>query len=165
MIDLLNDPAYLHMLINHVPVLGLVLALLVLVTGLLFRNRFAMRLGLVLVAVTAGSTLLVVRYGDAAYPAIFGELDGDGRAWLDYHVHMAETWSIVLYCNSAVAAAACFVGWVRGAALASASLVAVLVTCGGVASAVVIASAGGKISHSEFRITEPPRLESPRRLE
>ena len=56
-IDLLNEPAYRHMLINHVPIVGLFVAFVVLIAGLAVRQSALLFTGLVLVALTAGATI------------------------------------------------------------------------------------------------------------
>ena len=65
MIDLLQDPAYRHMLLNHIPIIGLFMSFLVLVTGMVVRQKSLLLTGLVLVALTAGASIPVARYGDA----------------------------------------------------------------------------------------------------
>ena len=54
---------------------------------------------------TAGAAWPVAQYGDAAYPAIYDGLDGHGRAWLDHHAEVAETWLPLLYATAVVTAA------------------------------------------------------------
>ena len=113
MIELLDDPAYRHVLLNHIPVIGLGMALLVLIIGVALRQTALLLVGLALVALTAGSSIPVGIFGDDAYPAVFDGLNGDGRAWLDYHTHIADTWLPVLYANTALALIALGVGIAR----------------------------------------------------
>ncbi len=70
MIELLGDPAYRHVLLNHVPVIGLTVAFVVLTIGAVLRQTAILRTGLVLVALTAGVSIPVGIFGDDAYPAI-----------------------------------------------------------------------------------------------
>ena len=160
MIDLLQDPAYRHMLLNHVPIIGLFMALVVLATGLVVRQSALLFMGLSLVALTAGASLPVAQYGDAAYPAIYDTLDGHGRDWLDYHAELAETWLPLLYANAGLALAALIASIVRPGMLLWASLLVALVTLGGIIGASVVARSGGKIQHPEFRLSDPPVVES-----
>jgi hypothetical protein len=159
-IDLLGDPAYRHVLLNHIPIVGLFVALAVLLTGIALRQTALLFTALVLVALTAGSSIPVAHYGDAAYPAIFDTLDGDGRKWLDYHAELAESWLPVLYANTALAVIAIIAGALRPRLLPWAALLVALVTLAGFAGTTIIASAGGKIQHPEFRISDPPEVES-----
>lgn len=164
MFELLEDPSYQHILLNHLPVTGLSIALLVIGVGAALRQAAMLRLGLVLVALTAGSSVLVGISGDDAYPAVFDVLDGDGRAWLDYHTHLADTWILVLYANAALALVALGVGAARRALLLPCALVVMLVALAGLGTAGWIAEAGGKVKHPEFRLDDPPQFDAPRRL-
>lgn len=159
-IDLLATPAYRHMLLNHIPIIGLLVAWLVLVAGLATRQRVLLFTGLVLVALTAAASVPVARYGDAAYPAVYDVLDGHGRAWLDYHAELAATWVPVLCANAALAVIALAVGLLRAQFLLWVSLLVALATLAGIGGAGIVASAGGKIQHKEFRFSDPPVVES-----
>jgi hypothetical protein len=163
MIDLLQDPAYRHMLLNHVPIIGLFMAFVVLATGLVARQAALLFTGLTLVALTAGASFPVARYGDAAYPAIYDTLDGHGRDWLDYHVEVAESWLPLLYANAGLALVVLVACIVRPGLLRWASVLVALVTLASIVGASVVARSGGKIQHPEFRLTDPPVIESLRR--
>ncbi len=165
MIELLDDPAYRHMLLNHVPVIGLATAALVVACGLALRQAAIMRVGLALAVLTAGAAFPVARFGDAAYPAIFDQLDGDGRAWLDYHAYLADRWLLLVYAACAVSAIALLLGWLRPRLLIALAAVALLFSLAGFGTAAWIAMAGGKIKHPEFRMDDPPKPKSSRRLD
>lgn len=160
--DLLQDPAYRHMLLNHIPIIGLFVAFLVLVTGLVVRQTALLFTGLVLVALTAGMSLPVATYGDAAYPEIYDSLDGYGRDWLDYHAELADTWLPLLYANAALAVLAILMVAVRPGLLRWVSLLVAVLSLASIGAASIIASAGGKIQHPEFRLSDPPQVESSR---
>lgn len=152
------------MLFNHVPIIGLAVAFVVLAAGVALHQTFSVGLGLVLITVTAGFSIPVARFGDDAYPAVFETLNGDGRAWLDYHVLLADRWIKVLYANTALALIAMGLGGLRPPWLRPAAIVVLIVTLGGIASAVLIAHAGGKIKHPEFRLEDPPETDGAGRL-
>jgi hypothetical protein len=160
LMDLLSDPAYRHMLLNHVPIIGLTVALLVLLMGLLLRQPLLLLAGLLLVAVTVGTSLPIAHYGDAAYPGIYDTLDGHGRAWLDYHAHVAETWLPALYANTVLAVLALAIGVLRRPLLWWAAALVSLTTIVSITGASLVASSGGRIKHAEFRIQDPPVVPS-----
>ena len=74
MTELLSDPAYRHVLLNHIPVIGLIIAFVVLIIGVVFRQTAVLLTGLALVAVSAGLSLPVGIFGNEAYPAVFDRL-------------------------------------------------------------------------------------------
>jgi len=160
MFELLDDPAYRHVLLNHLPTIGLALSWCALVAALALRDRVAMQIGLLMIALTAGSSIPVGMAGDDAYPAIFDELNGTGRDWLDYHAYLGDTWLPVIYFNAVAALIAFIAGTARNHLLLASSAGIVLITIGGLAAGVVIGGAGGKIKHEEFRLYDPPDYEA-----
>lgn len=157
-LDLLGDPAYRHLLLNHIPIIGLAVALAALCAGLALRHAALLFTALALVALTAGMSVPVAGYGDDAYPAIYDALDGDGRRWLDYHAELAERWMPLLIANAVLAVIAIVVGAARRPLLVWAAALVALVTLAGIAGAGIVASAGGRIQHPEFRIGDPPAV-------
>lgn len=155
-LDLLADPAYRHMLLNHLPIVGLAIALLVLLIGLASRQSPMQFTGLALVAITAGAAWPVAQYGDAAYPAIYDGLDGHGRAWLDHHAEVAETWLPVMYTTTLAAVAACIAGALKRAVMTWVCVAVFVLGCGSLTGAAIVAKAGGQVQHPEFRLTDPP---------
>ena len=149
--EFLQDPAYRHVVLNHFPITGLLVAWIVLVAGLVLRQRETSRVGLALVALTAGSALFVMSAGEAAYPAAYDALDGSGREWLDRHAELAGTWGRTLYLTLALAAAALAAGVWRPAWAAPASTAAALSAAVALGATAAIADAGGKVRHAAFR--------------
>ena len=156
LLELFEDPAYRHVLVNHLPVTGLAFAWLVLLFATIENRWRSISFGFALVLITSASAIIVMNSGDDAYPFIYDMLDGVGRAWLDHHTRIADDWGRLLIGNAVLAAAAIGLGawrasWQRR--LAIALLASTLVS---LSAAVFIAEAGGKIRHSEFRLSDPP---------
>ena len=154
--ELLEDPAYRHVLLNHLPVTGLAMSWICLACGAIEGRWRSIFFGLTLVAATSASAWFVMSAGDDAYPFIFDLLDGTGQAWLDHHTEMADQWGRLLYVNAVLAILAALLGQVRPSLRRLAAVLVLLTTLGGLASAALIAEAGGKIRHPEFRLTDPP---------
>ena len=163
-IELLQDPAYLHVLLNHFPLTGLGFAGLVLAWGTIEGRWRSMLFGLALVIVASASVLLVIESGEDAYPFVFDALDGISRRWLDHHAYLADRWGSAVLGNGVLAALALGLGhrrpdWRRPLAIA------VLVsTTASLLAASVVAEAGGQIRHAEFRLSDPPIHDEPGRL-
>ncbi len=163
-LELLEDPAYRHVLLNHLPSTGLAIAWLVLAWAMVERRWSSVCFGLVLVMSMSGSSFLVTSAGDDAHPFIFDTLDGPGREWLDYHTHLSDRWRHVLSANAVVTALAIAAGVWRERLRTSVGVVVLVSTLAGLVAVSVIAEAGGKIRHPEFRLSDPPVFDSPGRL-
>jgi len=153
----LRQPEYVHVLLNPLPVYGLIIAWLGLLIAFFFRSRRAQIATLALVLISSLSAWPVYEFGQQGYDRVLSMADEDGRAWLDEHKDRAENLIWIFYALailSAVAIAAP-IKWPKSFAPL---VIAVLLL--GVANLVVggyIAYAGGKIRHREFRNEPAPK--------
>jgi hypothetical protein len=161
---MLEDPAHRHVLLNHLPILGLGMAWIFLAWAMFDRRWSTSIFALSLVAALSASTLLVVSTGDAAYPFVFESLDGPGREWLDYHTHLGDRWGWGVAANGLVALLGIVVGHRRESLRRVVVLVVLVTTLAALGLAAVVAEAGGQIRHPEFRRGVPPAYEAPGRL-
>lgn len=159
-----ENPAYRHVLLNHLPITGLALAACVLAWGVIEDRWTSIVLGLALVALCSLSAVLVLQSGDAAYPFLFDQLDGRGQGWLDHHAFLAERFGRCLPINGVLAALAIAAGLRRLAWRRRLGFALLATTCASLMVAGVIAEAGGQIRHAEFRTSNPPVHDSPGRL-
>ena len=88
--SLLNRPEYIHVAINHFPLIGLFVAMLALLAGLLFRARAVTLTGLALVCLLALSIWPVYAYGEAGYDRVLSMSDEPGEAFLKYHAEWGQ---------------------------------------------------------------------------
>ncbi|HEY8899097.1 MAG TPA: hypothetical protein VIM61_01595 [Chthoniobacterales bacterium] len=86
----LQHPGYLHILINHLPIIGTAMGVLALLVGLALRSRAALLPGLVIVLVAGISAWPVYETGSDAYKSIRKISDYDGSDWLDEHMDRAD---------------------------------------------------------------------------
>jgi len=155
----LQNPAYRHLLINHIPIVGLAFSVLSLGVALLMRNRPAQILALALVCFSAASMVVVNRTGHEAFEQLRTWVDDPGADWMDAHLDRAEKATPVFYVLAVLALVAALFPkrWPRVAlALTLGSLILALV-CFGFSG--WIAKAGGQIRHPELRAsaaTPPP---------
>jgi hypothetical protein len=154
--ELLEDPAYRHVLLNHLPLTGLGFAWLVLAWGVIEKRSPSIVFGLTLVLLTSAMAIAVMDTGDDAYPVIYDRLDGISRDWLDHHTELADRWGRLLIGNAIAASAALGTGLWRRTWQRALAILVLGTTVFSLAAASVIAEAGGKIRHPEFRLSEPP---------
>ncbi|MEY2563879.1 MAG: hypothetical protein QOH88_2072 [Verrucomicrobiota bacterium] len=155
----LQQPEYLHVLLNPLPVYGLAIALLGLILAIVLGARAGQVTALVLILICAASAWPVAHYGEAAEDRVTAMADEAGAAWLKAHAHRADNFIYTFYALALVAAAAIFLPrkWPKSARpLLVATLILALASLG---AGFYIAYAGGKIRHREFRNTLPPVTE------
>ena len=152
----LQQPEYLHVLLNPLPVYGLAIALFGLIAAIYLGTRGGQVTALVLIFACAASAWPVAHYGEAAESSVLAMADDDGQAWLKAHEHRADKLIYFFYALALVSAAAIFAPkkWPKTTRpLAVATLVLAIASLG---AGFYIAQAGGKIRHQEFRNVPPP---------
>ena len=156
----LRQPEYVHVLLNPLPVYGLLISWIALVAALILKSRRALIVTLLLVFITSMSAWPVYEFGQQGYDRVLAMTDDDGHAWLDEHQERAEKVIYIFYALAALSAAAILIPlrWPKS----SAPLAISVVLLGAVAlgSGCYIAYAGGKIRHREFRNEPPPPIKS-----
>jgi hypothetical protein len=156
----LRQPEYVHVLLNPLPVYGLLVALIGLVIALLLKNRRAQIATLLLVFITSISAWPVYEFGQQGYDRLLAMTDDDGHAWLDEHQDRAEKLIYVFYALAVLSGAAVIlpIWWPRSSV--PLALLVALLAAATLASGSYIAYAGGKIRHREFRNEPAPPIRS-----
>lgn len=161
----LFTPAHLHLAINHVPIIGLAVATLPLLIGILFRSRGALASGLLAVVLCVGTLPAIMETGEAAQESfvdgsIEPGMDQAGKAAFREHSGRARFTAPVVYAAGllAVIALAALIKFPREAAIVGlAVLIGVALS---ISLSVWTAEAGGRIRHAEFRATQPAQAAS-----
>lgn len=158
-ISKLSQPEYVHILINHLPIIGLMVAAALLAVFLLLRNRGAVAAGMVAVAVLALSAWPVLLTGQKAYEKIEQLADESGKAYLARHMDLAERWIYLYVATAFVAAAGAVAVRKRPQWLFPSAIVVLVLAAGCLIVGAVIAENGGMVRHPEFRSGPPPEVE------
>ena len=147
------SPAHLHLVLNHIPVLGTMLfAPFVLVWGLLRRSRDVTQIGLLLAVLLAVTTIPIYLTGEPAEEQV------ENQPWFDEprveaHEERAEAGLIAVLVTGAAALAGL---WLARGGRPYRRDVSIAVLIGLVVSASLFALAaldGGQIRHDEIRPT------------
>ena len=154
-LDELGNPAYRHLLINHLPVIGLAAGALALFLSLFLRSHVARMPALIVVLVMAASAIPVHITGEQAFKSVRYEADEAGADWLDLHSDRADRGMPAFYALAALTIVALVVPlkWPR-----TALPFAILTLLGAMACIGVggwISQAGGPIMHIELRPAAP----------
>jgi hypothetical protein len=152
----LRQPEYIHVLLNPLPVYGLLIGLVGLVLALVLKSRRAQIATLTLVIISSASAWPVYEFGQQGYDRVLSMTDEDGGAWLDEHRERGEDLIWIFYVLAALSAIAIAapIKWPKSSLpLAWAVVLLGAVTLG---SGVYIAYAGGRVRHREFRNEPAP---------
>jgi hypothetical protein len=154
------EPAHLHVLLNHLPLTGLAVAVVVLLAALLLRNRPAIVFGLVLVGLLSGSAWPVIESGESSYVRVRELADEDGKTQLRRHMLLADRWGKLYFATAAVAVLGLLAAWKWPRGFYGLAVLAALLALASLLAGAFIADAGGKIRHPEFRGV-PPHADHP----
>lgn len=156
LMETLFTPAHIHLAINHVPIIGLAVACLPVLIGILFHNRGALASGLLAVILCAGTMPFIMETGEEAQESfvdgsISPGMDVAGKAAFREHAHRAKFTAPVVYAAGILALVALLAlikfprqaAWIGWAVLVGSAL--------SIALSIWTAEAGGRIRHPEFR--------------
>lgn len=153
----LQQPEYVHTLINPLPVYGLALGLIALVVALFLRKRAAQITALVIVFVAAMSAWPAAHYGKEAKDSVYSLSDDPGDAWLLEHENRADKLLWLFYTLAVVSAAAIVAPKKFPKSALPLTILTLILAVGSLGAGGYIAYAGGKIRHKEFRNEPPPK--------
>jgi len=149
-------PEHLHVVLNHLPLVGLGASLIPLVVAVVMRQRAMLVVGLGMCLLFAGSMPLVMWTGEGAMERlgndeVAGPLDSDGFDWMLIHEERAHKVAWLVYVAAALAAAGLICAWKRPTWMYRVGIAVALVGLLSLPAVMWVAEAGGKIRHPEFR--------------
>ena len=140
--------AYMHLILNHIPMIGMPVALIFLLYGFYFKNPSSQRFSLFVLIALSALVVPVYLTGEPAEEVV-EHLPGVVESVIESHEEAAEV-SLVLTLITGLTA---FVAlWFHKDERKSRALNLAVVACASVAvaSLVYTANLGGKIRHTEF---------------
>lgn len=149
-------PEHLHVILNHLPVLGLGLGIFALLLALLMKSRPAQIVGLAVILICSGSAYPVLRLGQEGYRNVRRIADEPGQDWLDAHMDRAEDWIGIYYALTALSLAALIVPRYKPRTAVPLAVLTLILSAASFGAGVWISDFGGKVRHSEFRTGPPP---------
>ncbi|NQV53931.1 MAG: hypothetical protein HQ500_12150 [Flavobacteriales bacterium] len=153
------DATHLHLLTNHIPILGSLFGFLLLLTGMLMKNRTVEIVALATILLSAVFTLPTYFSGEEAEHVI-EKIQGISEFQLEEHEEHAEL-SLWMMMVSGILALMALVSYFYAKHLTRITRIATLiVTAIAFATLVPLALHGGKIVHSELRSGDAPSVEA-----
>lgn len=163
---------HMHLLVNHVPILGALFALSLLAASFVWSPDVLRRTALVVLIATAAAAAVADLTGEPAEDAVKG-LPGVRREAIHAHEEMAEASYIGAVALGALALGG-LVRWRRAPVPRSATLVALAGTVALSGAMAYTGLLGGRIRHTEVRpgatsadatLVEPPRDRPPQEVD
>lgn len=145
----MND-AHLHLVVNHFPIIGTILGLGILITGIILKNNTVKNTAYVLFIIAAIFAAFSMGTGEGAEEMV-EDMPSIGKEIIHEHEEMAEKLAIVLYSLGVIALLGLFMNYKNNTKANSVSYVAVIVAVIAVFFAQQTGTTGGEIRHTEIR--------------
>ena len=145
----MND-AHLHMVVNHFPIIGIILGFGILVTGLFLKNNSVKNTAYCLFIVGAIFAAVSMATGEGA-EEIAEKLPSVTDQIIEKHEEMAEKLAIVLYALGVISLIGLFSNFKNHSKAIFVSYIAVVVAIVGMFFGKQTGTSGGEIRHTEIR--------------
>jgi hypothetical protein len=152
----LEQPEYIHVLLNPIPVYGLAMGLAALIIALALRSRRARICACALILIASASAWPASHYGQQGYYRVKAMSDTEGKNWLEEHKRRGEQFAFAFYVLAAIALFSLGAEWKRSRAALPLTIATFLFAAGTLGIGGYISYAGGHIRHKEFRFEPPP---------
>lgn len=157
----LDQPQSIHVLLHPLPVLGLAVAVIGLILGLIFKSKGGVSISLLLIALTAASAYLVFQSGEKTEHLMEEGFDKETSGWVHEHEQRAGTAIYLFYVTAFVAVVALAIGPVVPGFARGATWAALALACLCILAGAWIGYAGGRIAHPGLREGPPPVQAAP----
>ena len=144
------NEAHLHMVFNHFPIIGTILAIGILIAGLLSKNRSIINTSYVLFVIGAIFGILSMNTGEGAEELV-EDMPGIGWKIIHEHEELAEKMALLLDILGVLSLVGFYFQYKKNA---KEKLVSYIILLIGIASLFVIqkvGTSGGEIRHTEIR--------------
>jgi len=145
----MND-AHLHLVVNHFPIIGTILGLGILITGIILKNNSVKNTAYVLFIVAAIFAAFSMGTGEGAEEMV-EDMPSVGKQIIHEHEEMAEKLAIVLYVLGVISLAGLYLSFKKHAKAKLVSYLAVIIGVVAVFFAQQTGTTGGEVRHTEIR--------------
>ena len=150
----MND-AHLHLVLNHFPIIGTILGVGILITGIILKNNTVKSTAYALFIVAAIFAAFSIGTGEGAEELV-EDMPTVGKQIIHEHEEMAEKLAIILYVLGTISLAGLFLNYKNHAKAQLISYVAFVLAIVGVFFAIQTGTTGGEIRHTEIRSNDAP---------
>lgn len=144
------NAAHQHLVINHFPIIALILGVLVMLIGILAKSSVTRRVGLLLFLIAGITSMVTMSTGEGA-EEIVEHLPGTDHHLIHEHEEHAEAMMPFMWGIIALSLIALFMEWKKKSMAMIASITVLLVGMIATYFAREVGTSGGEISHPEIR--------------
>jgi len=150
----MND-AHLHLVVNHFPIIGMILGLGILIAGIILKNKSTKNVAYVLFIVAAIFAFFSMSTGEGAEELV-EDMPSIGKQIIHEHEEMAEKLAIVLYALGFVSLVGLYLNIKNHTKATLVSFIALTIGVVAVFLAQQVGTSGGEIRHTEIRSNAIP---------
>jgi uncharacterized membrane protein len=150
----MND-AHLHLVVNHFPIIGLILALGILVAGMILKNNSVKNTAYALFIVSAIFAAFSMGTGEGAEEAV-ENMPTVGKQIIHEHEEMAEKLALILYLLGVISIGGIYLNIKNHSKAKLVSFIALVVAIVGLYAAIQTGTTGGEVRHTEIRANAVP---------
>lgn len=145
----MND-AHLHMIVNHFPIVGPILGLLLLIGGLFFKNTPIKNTAYFLFIIATVFTVFSMTTGEGA-EEIVEDMPTIGHEIIHNHEELAEKFAIIMYLLGAVSVIGLITNIKKHSKANFFSYAILVISIVAVFFSTKVGTSGGEIRHTEIR--------------
>ncbi|MBN1477864.1 hypothetical protein JXA47_14010 [Candidatus Sumerlaeota bacterium] len=147
---MIQNAAHLHLLLNHLPPVGVLIGFCLLIAGMIARSR-ALRAGALGIFIACGVLVIPTNLSGEEAEHVVEGLPGVTEGWIEHHEEMAEV-ALILTIVLAIASVATLIAEAKSPRVTKPMLAAVLIIAFvDVGVLMITAHRGGLIRHTEIR--------------
>jgi len=144
------DWAYLHIVINHFPIVGSVIGTVLIIAGLVFKNQGVNISGLGTIVFAALTAILAYQTGDPAEDAVKGIPDV-AESLINRHEDIATIGMYLMIPAGLMAAMSLYSIWKKERSVHFLIIITLILSLISSMAMLYVGRTGGQIRHSEFR--------------
>ena len=145
----MND-AHLHLVVNHFPIIGTILAVGTLITGMFLKNNSVKNTAYVLFLVAAIFAAFSMATGEGAEEMV-EDMPNIGHEIIHDHEELAEKLALLLYATAVFSLLSLYTSIKNNSFSKTASYITLVLGLGAVALGTSVGNSGGEIRHTEIR--------------
>jgi uncharacterized membrane protein len=142
--------AHLHMVVNHIPIMGTIFGLGILITALVKNNTTATNIAYVLFITATIFAAISSSTGEVAEDLV-KDIPSVEKKIIDQHAHFAALLTFTLYVLGVISAVGIFFNFRKKSRTKTIAFLAILLGIMGVFFIFQAGKSGGDIRHTEFR--------------